>query len=95
MIAILTASFIPCNGRFPALISLISLLVMFFAGTASTDTATAFSPVPALLLTLLILSAAGISLLFSRLLSVTVLRGLPSAFALELPLTGSPRSEKF
>lgn len=94
MIAILTASFIPCNGRFPALISLISLLVMFFAGTASTDAATAFSPVPALLLTLLILSAAGISLLFSRLLSVTVLRGLPSAFALELPPYRKPQIGK-
>ena len=94
MIAVLTASFIPCNGRFPALIALISLLVMFFAGTASEDSSGTFSLVPALLLTFLILAAVCMSLLVSRLLSVTVLRGLPSAFTLELPPYRKPQLGK-
>ncbi len=94
MIAVLTASFIPCNGRFPALIALIALLGTFLAGTASAGSAAALSPVPALVLTLLILAAVCMALLVSRLLSVTVLRGLPSAFTLELPPYRKPQIGK-
>ena len=77
MIAILTASFVPCNGRFPALIALLSLL---FAGIPLNASVWA-----ALALTFLTALAAGAALLVSRLLSSTLLRGLPSFFALELP----------
>ena len=75
LIAVITNSLVPCNGRFPALIAVIS---MFFAGGSG-------SLVSALLLTVLIVFAVAMTLLASRLLSSTVLRGEPSAFSLELP----------
>ena len=73
LIAILTNSFAPCNGRFPMLIFLCSV---FFAGSAAGG---------ALLLTGVIAASVGLTLLVSRLLSATVLRGEAVPFALELP----------
>ena len=75
LIAVITNSLVPCNGRFPALIAVIS---MFFAGGSG-------SLVSALLLTVLIVFAVAMTLLASRLLSATLLRGVPSSFTLELP----------
>ena len=79
MIAMLTNSLVPCNGRFPLLVTLLSI---FFVGGA-----VGISPsfVSAILLTALIILAVGMTLLVSKILSVTLLRGLPSAFTLELP----------
>ncbi|MGN0612811.1 MAG: ferrous iron transport protein B [Porcipelethomonas sp.] len=79
LIAILTNNFMPCNGRFPTLISVIS---MFF--TVSMTGALRFG-VSALILLGLILAAAGITLLVSWILSKTILSGESSAFTLELP----------
>ena len=73
LIAILTNSFAPCNGRFPLLIFLCSV---FFAGSAAGG---------ALLLTGVIAASVGLTLLVSRILSATVLRGEAVSFALELP----------
>lgn len=73
LIAILTNSFAPCNGRFPLLIFLCSV---FFAGSAAGG---------ALLLTGVIAGSVGLTLLVSRILSATVLRGEAVSFALELP----------
>ena len=73
LIAILTNSFAPCNGRFPLLIFLCSV---FFAGSAAGG---------ALLLTGVIAVSVGLTLLVSRMLSATVLRGEAVSFALELP----------
>ena len=84
LIAILTNSFVPCNGRFPTLILLITI---FFTGTGEGFRASLLS---ALGLTGVILLGVGATLLASRLLSATVLRGVPSAFALELPLPQAP-----
>lgn len=75
LIAVITNSLVPCNGRFPALIAVIS---MFFAGGSG-------SLVSVLLLTALIVFAVAMTLLASRLLSATLLRGVPSSFTLELP----------
>lgn len=79
LIAVLTNSFVPCNGRFPFLITLITV---FFTG------ALAF-PLNAAAASLLLMGAVLLSvfmtLLISRLLSHTVLKGVPSAFMLELP----------
>lgn len=75
LIAVITNSLVPCNGRFPALIAVIS---MFFAVGSG-------SLVSALLLTVLIVFAVAMTLLASRLLSATLLRGVPSSFTLELP----------
>lgn len=74
LIAILTNSFVPCNGRFPTLI----LLAGFFFAQGNPLAAGGF-------VFLLILLAVTITLLVSFLLSKTLLKGMPSAFVLELP----------
>ncbi|MBQ2924765.1 MAG: ferrous iron transporter B, partial [Anaerotignum sp.] len=74
LIAILTNTFVPCNGRFPTLI----LLAGFFFAQGDPLAAGIF-------VFLLIILAVVITLLVSFFLSKTVLRGLPSAFVLELP----------
>ncbi len=77
LLAIITNSFVPCNGRFPTMITIIT---MFFAGSSIYSSAAS-----AFFLTLIILLGILLTLGFSRLLSKTLLRGLPSAFTLELP----------
>ncbi len=72
-IALLTNSFMPCNGRFPMLIAIIGI---FFA---SSGLATA-----SVLVGVLTMSVA-VTLAVSYLLSKTALRGTPSSFTLELP----------
>lgn len=79
LIAILTNSLVPCNGRFPTLITLIT---MFFAVTGAEASSSLLS---ALLLTGTILLSIGTTFLASWLLSRTFLKGLPSSFTLELP----------
>ncbi len=79
LIAILTNSFVPCNGRFPAMIAIIS---MFFAGTSL---GLLRSVKAALILTLFILFGIFMTFLVSKLLSLTLLKGMPSSFVLELP----------
>ena len=88
MIAILTNNFVPCNGRFPTLIALIT---MFFIGTQGTIGA---SFVSAGLLTLLVLLGVGMTFCMSWLLSKTILKGMPSAFTLELPSYRRPQIGK-
>lgn len=78
LIAMLTNVFVPCNGRFPALIALASI---FMGGTAA-----AFGTVvAAATVAMLVLVGIFISLVVSWLLSRTLLRGEPSVFTLELP----------
>ncbi len=85
LVAILTASLVPCNGKFPTLIALITI---FFVGGRAGLLASLEGA--ALLLGTLALGAAG-TLACSRLLSATVLRGASSSFALELPPFRKPR----
>ena len=85
LIAILTASLMPCNGKFPTLIALITLF--FISGRSGFPASLAGA---ALLLGVLLLGAAA-TLGCSRLLSATVLKGEPSSFALELPPFRKPR----
>ena len=80
LIAILTNSFVPCNGRLPALVTLITL---FFTGASSADPISFLRP--ALILTFFILTGVAATFFVSRLLSATVLKGMPSSFTLELP----------
>lgn len=88
LLAILTNSFVPCNGRFP---TLIALLTMFFVGTAGGG----LSPVlSALLLTAAIVLGVGITFAVTKLLSETLLRGVPSSFTLELPPYRKPQIGK-
>ena len=85
LIAVLTNVFVPCNGRFPTLISL-SMIFIGGLGAAAYSTAVATAVV-----VLLILLGVGITLLISWLLSKTVLRGEPSFFTLELPPYRKPQ----
>lgn len=98
MIAILTSSFVPCNGRFP---TLIALLTMFFAGAPLTPAGSGSSGngvpaglLPALLLTALTAGSVAAALFASRLLSHTLLKGMPSSFTLELPPYRRPQAGK-
>ncbi len=88
LIAILTNNFIPCNGRFPTLIVIAS---MFFIGTAS---GLAGSLLSAGILALMITLGIVVTLLSSRVLSGTLLKGIPSSFSLELPPYRRPQIGK-
>lgn len=74
LIAILTNNFVPCNGRFPTILLLIA--VFLSAGKPWMS---------GLALFLVIGLSVGMTLLVSFFLSRTVLKGMPSAFVLELP----------
>ena len=87
LLAILTNSFVPCNGRFP---TLVNLILIFFVGTAA---GAGRSLLSALMLTGLILLGVGVTFGVTRLLSRTVLRGVPSSFTLELPPYRFPSME--
>ncbi len=79
LLAILTNSLVPCNGRFPSLITVITL---FFIGTSSG----LFSSVKtALILTAIIALSISVTFLATKFLSETILKGEPSSFTLELP----------
>ncbi|HCT64889.1 MAG TPA: ferrous iron transporter B [Lachnospiraceae bacterium] len=76
IIAILTNNFVPCNGRFPTIILLVSVFIA--RGTSSSVMAGA-------MVLLLIIISVGITLICSKILSKTILKGVPSSFVLELP----------
>ena len=84
LIAILTNAFVPCNGRFPALIAVIG---MFFTYSAFASGALA----GAVMLTALLIVSVAATLLCGRLLSRTLLKGEQSSFTLELPPFRMPR----
>lgn len=88
LIAMLTNNFMPCNGRFPMLISIISMFVITGGGMLWQSVGGA--------LALLVLIMLGILATFfvSKILSVTVLKGVPSSFALELPPYRRPQIGK-
>lgn len=85
LIATITNNFVPCNGRFPTLIAVITI---FFAGVAAGPFR---SVVSTLLLTGVIVLGVTMTLLISRILSRTILKGLPSSFTLELPPYRKPQ----
>ena len=85
LIAVLTNNFMPCNGRFHILIAMI---MMFFAGSAFGFIS---SIEVALILLLILLVCVLLTLAVSKLLSLTVAKGAPSGFALELPPYRKPQ----
>ena len=85
LIAIITNNLVPCNGRFPTLIVIIT---MFFAGVFAGPFQSLAST---LLLTGVIVLGVIMTLLISRILSSTILKGLPSSFTLELPPYRKPQ----
>ncbi len=88
LMAILTNSLVPCNGRYPTLVAVIGLL---FLGVASGAFGRLWS---ALLLTALILLGVCATFFVTKLLSITLLKGQPSSFVLELPPYRPPQLGK-
>ncbi len=86
LMAILTNAFVPCNGRFPILISMITMFLITFSKTSSF--------LSALLLTSIILVGIIMTFVISKILSKTLLKGVPSAFTLELPPYRKPQITK-
>ncbi len=88
LVAILTNNFVPCNGRFP---TLIALMTMFFAGSV----ASGLQPLASVAgLVLLIGLGVGMTFAVTALLSHTILKGTPSSFTLELPPYRKPQIGK-
>lgn len=80
LIAILTNNFVPCNGRFPTIIATITMfLVMGLGGGFLSSLFSAF------ILALVIILGVFLTILASKILSETLLKGIPSSFTLELP----------
>lgn len=88
LIAILTNSFVPCNGRFPFLIT---ISMIFIGSLASGFKASLIST-----LVVLVIVVFGImmTLFISEILSKTILKGVPSSFILELPPYRKPQIGK-
>ncbi|HFD2043559.1 TPA: ferrous iron transport protein B [Clostridium perfringens] len=88
IIAILTNAFMPCNGRFPMLISIAAI----FIGGISVGIKESF--ISALTVTVVIILGVLMTLLVSKILSKTILKGMPSNFILELPPYRKPQIGK-
>ncbi|MDD2268184.1 MAG: ferrous iron transport protein B [Eubacteriales bacterium] len=88
LLAILTNNFVPCNGRFP---TLIAILTMFFIGASGGLFSSLQS---ALFLTAIILLGILTTFAVTKLLSKTLLKGVPSSFTLELPPYRKPQLGK-
>ena len=88
LIAIITNNFVPCNGRFPTLIA-IATIFFSFTGVKLIGTI-----LPTVVITLFILFGIMMTLFVSKLLSKTILKGVPSSFTLELPPYRSPQLGK-
>ena len=82
LIAIITNNFVPCNGRFP---TLIALSAIFFGRAGAGGNALLGALLATAMVMGLVLVGVLVTLLVSGTLSRTVLRGIPSAFVLELP----------
>ena len=83
LIAILTNNFVPCNGRFPTIIAIITMFFVGFSKEANL--------LKVLFLTGVILLGIFTTLFVSNILSRTILKGEPSSFTLELPPYRKPQ----
>ncbi len=85
LIAILTNAFIPCNGRFPFLITIASIFVGGLVGGVNS------SLIATITVLVVVLIGIGMTLFISKLLSKTILKGKSSSFVLELPPYRKPQ----
>lgn len=90
LIAILTNSLVPCNGRFPLLITMVSLGMLSLGAGGEVGTGVA----QAIVLTGFVLLSVAATLGTSWVLSRTLLKGVPSSFTLELPPYRRPQVRK-
>jgi len=79
LLAILTNSLVPCNGRFPTLIAIITMFLAFSNFSSS------------IILTLVIIFSVFMTFIISKIFSKTLLKGSPSSFTLELPPYRKPK----
>jgi len=86
LIAVLTNNFVPCNGRFPTLITVSSL---FIGGTLAAGILGGL--ISALTLTIIVLAGIIATFIVSKFLSKTILKGKSSSFILELPPYRKPQ----
>lgn len=85
LIAILTNNLVPCNGRFPFLITIATI---FIAGTIGGIGASIISTIAVMFVIIL---GIIMTLVISKILSKTILKGMPSSFVLELPPYRKPQ----
>lgn len=88
LIAIITSSLMPCNGKFPTIISIITMFAIGAPVVANMEFIASF------LLCITIAAAIIAVMLVSRILSATLLKGIPSSFTLELPPYRTPQFSK-
>ena len=88
LLAILTNNFVPCNGRFPTIITLISILIIGISSGVYS------SVLSAIILTLVLILGILVTFLTTKLLSSTLLKGVPSSYTLELPPYRKPQITK-
>lgn len=86
LIAILTNAFVPCNGRFPFLITIATI---FIGGIVTSGFASSF--ISTFVVLGVVLLGIFMTLFISKLLSKTILKGVPSSFMLELPPYRKPQ----
>ena len=85
LIAIITNNLVPCNGRFPFLITIATI---FIAGTIEGIGASIISTISVMLVIVL---GIFLTLVISKILSKTILKGMPSSFILEMPPYRKPQ----
>lgn len=85
LLAILTNNLAPCNGRFPTIIAIISMFLVFGHSNGILSS---------LILLAVILLGIGATFAVTKMLSKTLLKGVPSAYTLELPSYRRPQITK-
>lgn len=91
LIAILTNNLVPCNGRFPFLISIATI---FIAGAYAGSNGFLSSILSTVTVIIAIILGIILTLIISRVLSSTILKGIPSSMVLELPSYRKPQFGK-
>ena len=85
IIAMVTNAFVPCNGRFPMLITISSIFIAsYFANQYS-------SIISTIVVLLVVLLGIILTLIISNILSITILKGEKTSFILELPPYRKPQ----
>lgn len=91
LIAILTNNLVPCNGRFPFLISIATI---FIAGAYASSNGFLSSILSTIAVIVVIIFGIFLILIISKILSNTMLKGMPSSMVLELPPYRKPQFGK-
>ena len=91
LIAVLTNNLVPCNGRFPFLISISTI---FIAGAYASGNGFLSSILSTVTVIAIIVFGIFLTLIISKILSNTILKGIPSSMVLELPPYRKPQFGK-